>query len=252
MTTSTTAIKQQDKFSSSEYSDGKQTVPYIQMLNSSRQAGAYGFFIPTKCAEQVGFVPCKPWDSHTQTFRTGNVVEGYKSIYANILILHSSRLMMYNRGGKKKFIGFYDKDVYSKDTMLLKRRFMIYLVDENNQLMHNSPLQFTTSGSFSGSFGEALQDFQNRMDDVYSSIHSTDQRRGDRFMSMAVFKVKVEPFLKGDVDKSWVCNASEYTIPTPTTWQKLFVGYDETTANHVSNDFDRLNYSAQDFDADEF
>lgn len=116
--------------------------------------------------------------------------------------------------------------------MVLKTRYLVFLVDGQNQLLHDIPLQFTAKGSVCGSFGEHYKLFRREMNQAFG------QQRGDRFFALAVFAVNLQPELKGSDKKSWVCSVIEHGVPTAANWRSYFVGYDAVTKEKVLADFD--------------
>ena len=113
-----------------------------------------------------------------------------------------------------KFISEYQKSRYDRATMVLKTRYLTFLVDKDKWLLHQSTLLFTTKGSFCGSFGETLKQFHSEMSKAYGAAthakkprgESAKRRHSQRFMALSVLAVRVTPVLKGDRKKSWVCS----------------------------------------------
>lgn len=212
-----------DEFDSTEFEQGRESLPYLQMLNH-QDPNQSGFFITAENVEAVHFTPTDEWALHTTTFQNGEVVEGYRSLIARFLILHKSRLLMFDRESGE-FLREYRKDRYDRATMVLKVRYLVYLVNQQKQLLHEKPLQFTTKGSFCGSFGEAVKDFQDEMSKAYSAATGAKKPRGERFMALSVLAVQVQPTLKGEKQKSWVCSVTNHGIPLPENWRSYFIGY---------------------------
>ena len=146
-------------------------------------------------------------------FQNGQTAEGYRALTARFLILRKSKLLMFDRESSE-FIGDYQKSRYDRATMVLKTRYLTFLVDKDKRLLHQSPLLFTTKGSFCGSFGETLQQFHSEMSKAYGAATHAKKPRGDRFMALSVLAVRVTPVLKGDRKKSWVCSVESHGVPT--------------------------------------
>ena len=222
-TLQTTASPERDAFDSEEFEDERASLPYLQMLNHQDPEQA-GFFITTENMEAVQFTPNAEWTPYTATFQSGETAEGYRSLIARFLLLRRSRLLMFERESGD-FLGEYQKSQYDRTTMVLKTRYLVFLVGKNKQLLHESPLLLTTKGSFCGSFGETVKTFHSAMSKAYGVATGAKKPRGDRFLALSILAVCVQPELKGTTKKSWVCSVSDCGIPTAANWQSYFVGY---------------------------
>lgn len=129
------------------------------------------------------------------------------------------------------FLGPFNRSQYHSD-VVLKTRYLVYLVNKQRQLLHDSPLQFTAKGSVCGSYGQHYNQFRREMNKAFG------QQRGDRFFALAVFAVNLQPELKGTEQKSWVCSITKHGVPTPDNWKSFFVGYDAALKEKVLADFD--------------
>jgi Family of unknown function (DUF5895) len=232
----TTASPAPDEFDSAEFEQGRESLPYLQMLNHQDPEQS-GFFITSENRSAVNFMPTAEWSLHRTTFQNGEVVEGYRSSVARFLILRQSKLMMFDRESGE-FVREFRKGLYDRATMVLKVRYLVYLVNQQKQLLHEKPLQFTTKGSFCGSFGEVVRDFQDEMSKAYGAATGAKKPRGDRFMALSVLAVHVQPELKGDKQKSWVCSVTNHGIPVPENWYVYFVGYDAALKARILAEFD--------------
>jgi hypothetical protein len=230
------ASTQRDEFDSEQFEQSRESLPYLQMLNHQDPEQS-GFFITSENLEAVHFTPTDEWSPHTTTFQNGEVVEGYRSLIARFLILRKSRLLMFDRESGE-FLREYRKDLYDRSSMVLKVRYLVYLVNQQKQLLHEKPLQFTTKGSFCGSFGEAVRDFQDEMSKAYGAATGAKKPRGDRFMALSVLAVHVQPTLKGEKQKSWVCSVTNHGIPVPENWRSYFIGYHPELKDRILAEFD--------------
>ncbi len=229
-------IQSIDEFDSPAFEGSDESLPYMQMLNHQDVSKA-GFFITLENAEAVKFQPSTAWQLHTTTFQSGETVTGYRSLAASLLVLRQSELMMFDRDSGD-FIDVFQKSNYDRNTMVLKTRYLVYLVDANHQLLHEQPLLFTTKGALCGDFGEVCQKFRREMSRAFGQARNTHKPRGDRFMALAVMTLRVQPVLKGRDKKSWVCAIADVNHPTTADWPTHFIGYDEATKLKVYAAFD--------------
>jgi Family of unknown function (DUF5895) len=154
-----------------------------------------------------------------------------------MVVLRHSELMMFDRDSSD-LIDVFQKSLYDRNTMVLKTRYLIYLLDAQNQLLHEQPLLFTTKGALCGDFGEVYQKFRREMSRAFGQARGTQKPRGDRFMALAVMTLRMQTVLKGKDKKSWVCAIAEVNHPTAADWMTQFIGYDEATKLQVLAAFD--------------
>ncbi len=226
---STAKLLETDEFASPEYAPEVQALPYMQVLND-KDPNRSGFFLSAENAEAVNFQATQEWQPYEATFNSGDSTAGFRSLTARFLILRRSPLLMFSRGDLT-FLGPYQRSQYNAE-VVLKTRYLVYLVSKQKELLHDSPLQFTSKGAVCGSFGEHYGKFCREMNKAYS------QQRGDRFFALSIFAVKLQPELKGSEKKSWVCAITEHAVPKVDKWKQLFVGYDQATKEKVLADFD--------------
>jgi hypothetical protein len=185
----------------------------------------------------VNFTPNEEWTPHTTTFQNGATVEGYRSLVARFLILHKSKLMMFDRDSGE-FIGVYRKSQYDRSTMILKTRYLVYLISKDKRLLHETLLLLTAKGAFCGSFGETVEQFRIDMSKAYGAATGAKKSRGDRFMALSILAVRVQPELKGQTKKSWVCSVADYGAPTLENWKFFFIGYRPELKEQILTQFD--------------
>jgi hypothetical protein len=227
---------QHDEFDSAAYANHRQALPYLQLLNQQDLDQA-GFFITSDNAAAVTFMPTSDWLPHTATFQNGTTAQGYRSLLARFLILHQSPLLMFGRESGE-FIGPYRKAGYERSSMILKRRYLVFLISQDKRLLHSSPLLLTAKGAFCGSFGQTVEQFRTAMSSAYGAATGVQQPRGERFMALAILAVRVQPQLKGQAKQSWVCAVSEYGVPTVENWQSFFIGYRAELKQQVLAQYD--------------
>jgi Family of unknown function (DUF5895) len=227
---------ERDVFDAPEFENNRKTLPYLQILNAQYPEQS-GFFITAQNMEAVNFTPTEEWTPYTTTFQNGTIAEGYRSLVARFLILHKSKLMMFDRDSGE-FIGVYRKSQYDRSTMILKTRYLVYVISKDKRLLHETPLLLTAKGSFCGSFGETVEQFRNDMSKAYGAATGTKKPRGDRFIALSILAVRVQPELKGQTKKSWVCSVADYGVPTVENWKSFFIGYRPELKERILTQFD--------------
>lgn len=227
---------QRDEFDSQAFEAQRESLSYLQLLNS-QDPDQSGFFITVENMEAVNFNPTEEWTPHTTTFQNGATVEGYRSLVARFLILHKSKLMMFDRDSGE-FIGVYRKSQYDRSTMILKTRYLVHLISKDKRLLHETPLLLTAKGAFCGSFWETVEQFRNDISKAYGAAIGAKKPRGDRFMALSILAVRVQPELKGQTKKSWVCSVADYGVPTVENWKSFFIGYRPELKERILIQFD--------------
>lgn len=230
-------VTDRDTFDSAPFEGGHESLPYIQMLNHQNPDES-GFFITSENMEAVGFTPNEEWSLPTETFQSGEAAEGYRSLTARFLILRKSKLMMFDRDSGD-FLGLFQKSRYDRNTVVLKTRYLVYLISKSKQLLHTAPLLLTTKGSFNGCFGEVVRKFYGEMSKAYGIATGATKPRGDRFMALSILAVRVQPELKGDRKKSWACGIASYGVPAAENWRSYFVGYNESLKEEILAEFEQ-------------
>jgi hypothetical protein len=144
-------------------------LPSCQVINpkkgfEKRSETNYGIFIPAEQAELAGFEPDETiWKPHSQTFESGNVEDGFLAVSLRMVIVLKSELEVYLEGPDKfercaglAYVSRVKTAYAEREGAKLKTRYLIGFVDKANQLLHQVPFSFKTSGGFGGAFGEEI------------------------------------------------------------------------------------------------
>lgn len=240
----TTQEMVRDEFSSEEFEGTSTALPYLQMSNN-QDPNKCGMFLSKANAEECGFVPDKSWVPFTLTFKSGETSEGFLSKAPRLVIVRRGDLLMYDRESGD-LIDKFDKSSYNSAAHVIKTKFLVFVVGANNKPLHDSPLQFTAKGAFSGEFGTHYSKFRTALSNAYGKAVGTSKPRGDKFIALGVMTFSIIPVLKGDKKKSWACGLEHVDIahersvnlPTAENWKDYFVGYDKPTKLLIYSAFD--------------
>jgi hypothetical protein len=238
------SLGQRDEFDSPEFEGSDESLPYIQLLNQQDVSKA-GFFITIENAEAVQFQPSAEWQKHTTTFQNGDTAKGYRCLSARLLVLRRSPLLMFDglrptvgHRDSGDYLGLYQKAGYDRNVMVLKTRYLVFLLDEQHQPLHEQPLLLTAKGSFCGDLGDVYQKFRREMSRAFGQARNTHKPRGDKFMALSVMALTLKPELKGREKRSWVCGIDTVNHPTAEDWMAHFVGYDDRVKAQVYRSFE--------------
>ena len=238
-----------DLFDTADFAPERQTLPWLQVLHNEDPDKA-GFFLTSDNIETASIKITSNWRTHKAKFKSGetnratgkfeaNTSEGVIFNQARMLVLRSGELAMYTkRSGNtsESYLGRFDYATYQeqKSGLVLKTKYLIYLLSEDNQLLHESPLQFTANGVFGATFSEHLKAFQSELQKCYG------KRRGDKFLINGVFVVNTASELRGSPpDTAWVTVAESHDVPIKDNWKsEYFLGYDEVLREKLLQEYE--------------
>ncbi len=217
-----------DLFDSQDYAGEIIRLPICQLANKQKPDEA-GMIITLDNAKNAGFDPKKSkiWRTHHHYFNKEST-DCYISSTPRMMVFRQGPLILRERNSNK-YLGNFNKDKYNKATMYTARSFLLFMVDENNNLLNSTPIKLTTKGSFSYSFGNAYQSWCKDISDAYIKTKNpaNKKQRGERFTGLGVFQIELVPALKGDKEQSWVCDVASYVKPDEKNWESMFLGYDD-------------------------
>lgn len=246
MTTTTTLT---DPFDTPDFAPERVSLPWLQVLHNEDPEKA-GLFITLDNAEAADIQMPSSWRKFKARFKSGEVdratgkfspstAEGYLFTDARLIVLRSGALSMFSKrsaNGSESYLGRYDYQVYQeqRNNLILKTKHLIYLLSEDNQLLHESPLQFTTRGVFGATFAEHLKAFYSELQKAYG------KQRGEKFLINGVFTFHTTSEMRGTPpDTAWVTVVDSHLIPTKDNWrQDCFVGYDDSLREKLLTDYE--------------
>jgi hypothetical protein len=246
--TSTATDKNTDLFNSDEFLPEKQIIPWLQVLNAEDPERA-GFFISIENCKSADIIIPESWKPFKARFKSGetdrttgrfipNTTDGYLFTDARFLVVRQGTLSMFSKrtaSAPEAYIGTFDYKVYreQKDSLILKTKHLVYLLSDDNQLLHQSPIQFTGKGVFGATFSEHLRAFQSELQKSYG------KQRGAKFLINGVFCCKTASELRGESpNTAWVSVIESHLVPTKETWKDLFVGYDDALREKLLSDYE--------------
>lgn len=214
------------------------STPHCQVVNPPNLPEAqleklrppYGFFIPSEKAEEVGFVPTSDWETTEVDFGEGKkltTVEGYLATHCRLAVLHRSQIevegldpegryyylgLAYERGQITQ-IGQDAKNspkVGTKPMFRTRTRMLLFFLDEENNLLHNSPLKLTSRGGFGGSFGGELREYYSEINRVFGKLK---KKSGMALSPAALARVAMDfqlGYHKGEGKAPFACIKSRF------------------------------------------
>lgn len=262
MITSTVIDRNIDPFDNAEFAPERVTLPWLQVLHSEDPEKS-GFFITLENCGQAEITIPDSWQLFKARFKSGETdrttgkfipgtAEGYLFSSAKMLVIRQGELAMFSKrsgNNSETYLGKYDYPTYQsqKNNLVLKTRYLIYLLGDLGELLHQSPIQFTAKGVFGATFSEHLRAFQSELQKAYG------KQRGEKFLINGVFAAKTASELRGTPpDTAWVTVVESHQTPTKENWKDLFVGYDESIREKLLGDYEAFsNFDSKNQPAEE-
>lgn len=171
-----------------------ETRPFCQAERGSEGEGA-GIFITDLQATAVGFgksvevTETSGWVRHRKMFNGAkDITEGWLAEKPRMIILLSSPLAMFQRE-TGKYIGVYDDMKYKANSSIyvLKTKYLVFFVNNENKILHETPLQLTAKGVFGGSFGDVVKKFKKQ----FLAVTGEKKRMNSVFWSRCILQPHV-------------------------------------------------------------
>lgn len=172
---------------------------------------------------------------HTISTKNNTEVTGFGILNPRICVLRRTNLLRLDGSGK--FLGLWLKgdgdyrDEKGNRLYICIRRYLLLFLDENNEPLHKHPVQLTARGNFQVDFDKNLMSFRKNMERAYADAKMKALgQMSDIWHAMCVFCPVFESRIVGTGNRtSEACMVKNYVIPTEKDWNKLCVGYKETT-----------------------
>ncbi len=228
-----TAI-QRDEFASEEYVDSNARLPRIQALRGSSPKNC-GFFIQIDQAAKAGW---NNFDEKTlieYAFEeSGKTEQGILIQSPRMLVCPRSEVLAWDRNATRErkmlvVLGRYLPE-HKVDSVGNLQLFEVFLLDENNQPLHQLPFALQLKGATQATFSQHWQQFCNEMTFCHAVANQIPARpKNMLFRSLCVFSFKVAPEQAGAKVKSKACKVVSHEKPTLENWKDYFVGFDSET-----------------------
>lgn len=212
------------KFANPEYNAPISNICICQVINHM-EAEKVGLFIKDKYLAAINWQGQEP--THKHTFSSGTPEMGVLLQSPRMHILDVSPRYIEQRDDGK-IVGVYESpdgyEMYQalgKDAAVLRRFYLLQLVDENNNNLHSVPIVLSIKGVASSKFGEAYKQFQRELEVAFARFTDTTvaEKRAE-FHRLGVFQPTFTPSLEpkeavNQRDKSWVAVVTSYKSPNP-------------------------------------
>lgn len=238
--TLTTESVIKDKFASDEYIDNNRPLPKIQPLRGESGADACGYFISAANMAACGWIDFDPSQIISYEFNSGSTEEGILIKEPRMVAIEKTPLFAIDRAASTESermvcAGNYRKSEHSDRSKFgCARIYNVLLLNDSNQLLHESPLVYLAKGANLASFAIHWQQLIDEVTKCHAIANSIPIRPRDaRFKSLCVFQFTVKRELAGNNAKSPACKVHSHVEPTQGSWEQFFLGRNDSMTNKV-------------------
>ena len=189
-------------------------LPYLQIQNPPNMSLAqiekfgapFGWFIPVEQAELAEFQATEDYQPTRIVFGEDTAqpreVDGFLTTKIRLCILHRSDIEVQQRATNGwKYLGLAykfgertaegDKAFSDRDNYRLRTRYLILLLDENNQPLHQIPLKLGMNAGVGTAFSQEVRSFRREIEEVFfKSINKPVKALTDRAHALTVLNVQ--------------------------------------------------------------
>lgn len=219
------------KFTDSSYNKPISRAPIAQILNG-QQPDKIGLFIKENVLEIIDWKGDSP--THTHVFSSGDEEKGVLLQSPKLNIIQVSprfiELREDEEGGAKAGtllnMVFESNEGYefyeaNKDKYVLRRFYFMFVLDENNQNLHEIPIAVSLKGVASTKFGLAYDEFKLSLETAFANYAGTNRSsKNEEFHRLAVFQPNLVPSHEPKTEqnakkRSWVAIVDSFNVPKP-------------------------------------
>jgi len=212
---------------------------------------SYGLAIKLDNARAVGFVPDENWQQVEHEFSSG-VETVFISTTPNIVIVRRGPLSVKDRETGAKLGTLKDNyDAFLADKLKFKTftRYLIFLVGNDQNFLHEQPLQLTLNGAAGASFsksyceyqqGRATSGFVTELERAYAGYRrQVATPKGPLFHAHGIFSPIIECEERGILSNTVLVAATvDYKHPTVSTLTQYLIASDSKESALISKTFE--------------
>ncbi len=231
----------QDEFSSNEYIDPDVKLPKIQALRGSSKKTC-GYFVSLEQMLKAEWIDLDQVKKDLITYTYENSGEEQQGLIINnprMLVCPKTPLLAYSRresrvAKQKVIVGQYQRKYKENTDISVYQSYNILLLNENNQLLHKIPFEYSAKGVNQATFGTHWSTFVQEINNCHARANDIiPQAKNNKFNCLCLFSFKVERKIIGQEEKSATCYVAEHEQPTDDNWKNYFVGYDNELKKQI-------------------
>lgn len=220
--------------------------PYCQAIRGEQKAPYCGLFITMEQYAGGQWVK-EPTNAQKITYPFGRgkdktMVDGYVFQAPRLLVVAKSPVLAVSKQATeqgREVMGLYDAKNKIPGTTN-QSTYLVFFLDEENQLLHLVPYKLNARGAFGASFGQSVQAFWREFNLVFNQKLSDSigklvplKPKNAMFNCLVVFCPTFEAEEAGTEITSLACKVKEYVKPTVENVLDLFVGSNDEVKCHV-------------------
>lgn len=231
-----------------------QVIPWCQMINPRYGTDGmqpHGLAIKLDNAHAVGFQADENWQQVEHEFTSG-VESVFISTTPHIVIVRRGPLSVKDRESGLKLGTLKENyDAFLADKLKFKTftRYLIFLVGENKNFLHESPLQLTLNGAAGASFSKSYCDYQQgklvggfaaELEKAYAAYRKQPvTSKGPLFHAHGIFCPIIECEKRGiEPNTVMVASTVDYKRPTVATLTQYLIASDSPESAIISKNFE--------------
>lgn len=237
------------------FNDDRASLPRVQAVRGEVPS-QWGYFI---AGDQLALADWVNFDGKKtpiveQVFQEGTET-GILIQHPRFLVCPKSPILALDRKQSKLekktiFLGRYNKEEHGKSQdYTCCQYFWVFLLDENNQLLHNIPFSLRAKGANLGSFSTKWQEFTTRLNSCFytamKGAGASPKPKNNKFNCLSVFVPELKREMVGTETKSFALRVVGFQEPTMETWMNYFVGGNPKIRSHVWDAFDPENLAIE-------
>lgn len=221
-----------DEFADPIYVDPTAKLPRIQALRGPSE-NLCGYFVSVDQMALAGWLNFKSDQLITYPFESsGKQEEGILIASPRMLVCPKSTILGFDRKLTQEskngpvIVGPYDSTMKNDPNYGNLQYFQVYLLDANNQPLHQIPLMYRAAGANQATFAIHWQEFCHELESCHAIVNQIPARpKNSAFRCLGVFAFTTRRELAGDKQKSFGCKVVQHEIPTLQNWRNYFVGF---------------------------
>jgi hypothetical protein len=231
-----------------------QVIPWCQMINPRYGTDGmqpHGLAIKLDNAHAVGFQADENWQQVEHEFSSG-VESVFISTTPHIVIVRRGPLSVKDRESGLKLGTLKENyDAFLADKLKFKTftRYLIFLVGENKNFLHESPLQLTLNGAAGASFSKSYCEYQQgkiaggfaaELEKAYAAYRKQPiTSKGSLFHAHGIFCPIIECEERGiEPNTVMVASTVDYKRPTVATLTQYLIASDSPESAIISKNFE--------------
>lgn len=240
-------------FDSDEYTAPKiEGLPIAQVFSpyfskKTKTIQPYGFGMTIDHASSVEFEPDESFQLvDNYTFDSGDTSSIYLATTPSMVIVHRSKLLAEIRKGNPDEGTIVEVPQGGWDKLKHKpvQRQIVFFVGKNKQLLHKTPLVFTTKGAAGGSFsnhyaqrerGRLAGGFCYELQEAYTQSKGQKGRKmHTSFFAHGIFSVTLKDEERGEGNNTaLVCATTDHEVPNTANWENYLIETGSSESNTI-------------------